>query len=313
MQNVKEVARQPEIDLDQYSLDFGELQVYERNAEYHLREVEGLEFWEASEYERHYLPHLRLAGIRDKQSVILQNSADVHVHSHWSDGDNLYDVIEQAVSLGLDAIAITDHDEIRGALEARRIVHCERIPLAIIPGIEVSSQEGHIGALFITRPIPAGLSARETIDLIHRAGGIAVAHHPFSPAWLEALLKTKLSCRDLIRQLPFDAIECSNAVPGNGSRYNIAAIEAMRRDFINVAVTGGSDAHRAMFVGKGRTYYAGNQGILSLREALRSGFTMGAEGYWKTHEKAYYYWTVLKAVYRKLFQEKKPINTSLLN
>lgn len=293
-----------QIDLDQYEADFAELTALEQEAMSDLARVENLESWQATNYERHYLPRLRLAGIKNKDEVALQNTADLHLHTQWSDGDDLDKVLDQALDMKLDAIAITDHDEIEGAFEARRRVHKRKLPLAVVPGCEVSSRDGHIGALFVMRTFPKNLSAEETVRLIREAGGVAVAHHPYSPKWLDKVLRVNLGCGDLIKTVPFDAVECTNAVPGRGVKYNLAAIDAMREHHISIAVTGGSDAHVARFVGKGRTYYAGNEGIVSLRRSLLYGFTRGAEGYWKTSEKVFYYsrflWSILRNV-RKQF------------
>lgn len=297
-----------DIDLSLYETDFAELQKSENNALEDLERVESLQIWEPTDYERYYLPRLRLAGIKDKNRIVLQNSADLHMHTEWSDGDDLEKVIEQALAVGLDAIAITDHDEIQGAFEARRLAHERRLPLAVVPGTEVSSLEGHIGALFVMKTFPKDLTAAETVRLIHEAGGIAVAHHPYSPRWLDRILGVRLGCGDLIKTVPFDAIECTNAVPGSGVKYNIAAIETMLKQHIKIAVTGSSDAHFAMFVGKGKTYYAGNEGIVSLRNSLVYGFTQGAEGYWKTREKMSYYFKLIRAVVRNAFEGHGSVN-----
>lgn len=297
-----------EIDLEQYERDFLTLRALEETAPGDLERVETAETWAPSDYERYYLPGLRLAGIPNKDRIILQNMADLHIHTRWSDGDDLEKVLAKALEMGLDAIAITDHDEIGGALEARRLAHERRLPLAIVPGTEVSSADGHIGALFVLKTIPRDLSARETVALIQEAGGIAVAHHPYSPRWLDYLCRCRLGCGNLIKDVPFDAIECTNAVPGSGVKYNIAAIEAMRKEHISVAVTGGSDAHNARFVGKGRTYYAGNEGLLSLRYSLSYGFTRGAEGYWKTREKGIYYVTLVRNMIRNVLQGNASVN-----
>ncbi len=296
------------IDLEQYEIDFERLREYEKDPMGDLKKVESFSKWKPTRYEQYYLPGLRLAGIREKKRIILQNTADLHVHTEWSDGDNLDKVLEAAIKAGLDAIAITDHDEIEGAFEARRRVHERRLPIAIVPGCEVSSRDGHIGALFVMRKFPKGLSAEETVKLIHEAGGIAVAHHPYSPEWINRIYRVRLGCGDLIKKIPFDAIECTNAVPGQGVKYNIAAIEAMKREHINVAVTGGSDAHIAEFVGKGRTYYAGNEGILSLKNSLIYGFTRGAEAYWKTREKLYYYMRFLRSITINIVRRFESVN-----
>ena len=230
------------------------------------------------------------------------------MHTEWSDGEPLDRVLERAVAARLDVIAITDHDEIEGALEARRRVHERRLRIAVIPGVEVSSRDGHIGALFVTRPIPADRSAAETIRLIHEAGGLAVAHHPYVPRLLERLVGVKLGCRDLVLELPFDAIECTNAVPGWGTRYNIAAVEALQKNHVRMAVTGSSDAHCAALVGKGRTYFGGNLGVTSLRSSIEHGLSLGAEGYWRFREKLAYRFTLAKAIFKNVILRRGSVN-----
>jgi len=297
-----------DFDLKQYESDFEDLRRYEADAVADLKRVEHLHEWQPTDYERYYLPGLRLTGIREKDRIVLQNVADLHMHTQWSDGDDLNKVLDRALDRGLDAIAITDHDEIEGAMEARRRAHERRLPLAVVTGTEVSSRDGHIGGLFVMKKIPKNLSAGETVDLIHQAGGVAVAHHPYSPKWLNKLLGVQLGCGDLIKSVPFDAIECTNAVPGSGVKYNIAAIDAMRKEHVSVAVTGGSDAHAAGFVGKGKTYYGGNEGILSLYHSLQLGFTRGAEGYWRTREKIHYYARLIRAMIRNAVYKKGSVN-----
>lgn len=294
--------------VDQYLADLKILESYERDAEKDLARVDRLPYWAPTEYEQRYLPGLRLAGIAEDSSVVLQNCADLHIHTQWSDGDKLERVLEVAAERRLDAIAITDHDEIGGALEARRLVHERRLKFAVIPGVEVSSRDGHIGALFVTQSIPAGLSAAETIVRIHEAGGLAVAHHPFAPKFIEKLLRVKLGCGDLITELPFDAIECTNAVPGFASKYNLAVQDAMERAHIRVAVTGSSDAHAAWQIGKGRTFFSGNHGVVSLKQSIQHGLCKGAEGYWRFSEKINYRRLLIKAVIKNLLNKRGSVN-----
>jgi predicted metal-dependent phosphoesterase TrpH len=263
-----------------------------------IRRVEREPTWRPTDYETKVLPGYRLLDTRRPETAVLQNAADLHLHTEWSDGDRLDRVLTRAVEERLDVIAITDHDEIGGALEARRRAHDRRLPLAVVPGLEVSTADGHVGALFVQRAIPAGLSAAETVRLIHEAGGVAVAHHPFPPRLLELALGVKLGVRDLVHEVPFDAVEATNAVPGYGRRYNRAAQDAMRERKRPVALTGGSDAHRAELVGKGKTYFAGNQGVLSLREAICQGAVLAGENYWTLGEICRYRYGLLRAVVR---------------
>jgi hypothetical protein len=295
-------------ELDQYLLDLERLSEIEQTAELELKRVEHFETWQPTAYEQKFLPGLRLAGLADKQNVTLQNTGDLHIHTHFSDGDDLDRVLEAASSSRLDVIAITDHDEIEGALEARRRAHERRLRFAVIPGVEVSSRDGHIGALFVTKIIPANLSAEETVRLIHEAGGLAIAHHPFAPKFIEKMLRVKLGCGELVHSVDFDAIECTNAVPGYGRRYNIEALDELYRRQVRIGMTGSSDAHCADFIGKGRTYFGGNEGVLSCRTAIQHGFIQGAEGYWRFREKLKYRTQLAKAIFRNLLGKKGSIN-----
>ena len=295
-------------ELDQYVRDLEQLSQYERSAELDLERVESLDVWQPTAYEQHFLPGLRLAGIADKSVVTLQNTADLHMHTHYSDGDKLENVLEAASRARLDAIAITDHDEIEGAIEARRIVHERKLRFAVIPGVEVSSADGHIGALFVTKVIPDELPAAETVRLIHEAGGLAVAHHPFAPKLIEKLLRVKLGCGELVHSVPFDAIECTNAVPGYGRKYNIEAQEQLLRRQVRIGMTGSSDAHSAAFIGKGRTYYGGNLGVSSCKAGIEHGFIQGAEGYWRFKEKVSYRIALAKAIVRNLRKRQGSVN-----
>lgn len=295
------LVRTPDIEqLDRYLEDLALLADLEQAAEEDHRRAADLDVWQPTAYEQFYLPGLRLAGVQDKQRVVLQNAADLHMHTQYSDGDRLERVLEQALEARLDVIAITDHDEIEGALEARRIVHEQRLKIAVVPGVEVSSRDGHIGALFVTRPIDQGMSAADTVAAIHAAGGLAVAHHPFAPPLIEKLLRVKLGCGELVHQVPFDAIEATNAVPGYGRRYNLEAHAELERRQVRIGMTASSDAHLATFVGKGQTYFAGNEGVASLRLAMEHGFLRGSEGYWTTKDKLVYRWHLVKAVWRQL-------------
>ena len=159
---------------------------------------------------------------------------DLHVHTvHSHDGHCTLDqVVEVARSLGLDGVAITDHDSV-GAFE--EIERFRRGDFILIPGIEVSSKDGHIVGLGVRRLIPKGLSAGETVRAIRDQGGIAVAAHPFK--WG---IKS-----GLVRKAKFDAIETLNSrTPFFGNP--LASRFAKRYGF---PVTAGSDAHFANEIG----------------------------------------------------------------
>ena len=103
---------------------------------------------------------------------------DPHIHSVYS-GDSRSEVIDiliQAEKKGLDAIAISDHNEIKGS----RLARSYGGSIIVVPSIEISSDKGHILGLGVDEIIPKGLSAVETVDRIHDAGGLAIVPHPFS-------------------------------------------------------------------------------------------------------------------------------------
>ena len=158
--------RNIQANVKQFEEDLHELDSLITDPTADLKRVESLERWESTIYEREYLPRLPLAGVRDKNRAVLQNTADLHTHTQWSDGDDLDRVLDQALVMRLDAVAITDHDEIEGALEARRRAHDRRLPLAVVPGVEVSSADGHIGALFRNQDVShrARRARNRTID-----------------------------------------------------------------------------------------------------------------------------------------------------
>jgi len=153
-------------------------------------------------------------------------------------------IVRRATERGLSGVAVTDHDTIEGGLQTRRLAKEVGSNLIIIVGEEVSTLDGHILALGVTAPITPGLSAEETVDMIHSAGGIAVPSHPFHP-------NPRLALGDRIDQIAnIDAVEVFNSY--NLASRNRRALQAAIR--LHKPVTGGSDAHIVDMIGNGLTY-----------------------------------------------------------
>ena len=88
-------------------------------------------------------------------------------------------LLETARDRGLGAIAITDHNEVSGALEAREIA-AEMDDLKVIVAEEVkTAEQGEVIGLFLEEKIPKGLSMAETVAEIRRQGGLVYVPHPF--------------------------------------------------------------------------------------------------------------------------------------
>ena len=104
--------------------------------------------------------------------------ADLHIHTiySWDGTCTVEAVLKQAAHIaGLDVIAITDHDDIQGALEAVELG--PRYGIEVVPGCEISTADGHLLALFIQNKIPAGLSAVETVLRVQELGGLCIVPH----------------------------------------------------------------------------------------------------------------------------------------
>ena len=200
--------------------------------------------------------------------------ADLQIHTDASDGmDDAETILHAAHQRGLDTIAVTDHDQTRGAHDARNIAERHNHPVNVIIGSEVSSRQGHILALWIDEPIPAFKSAAATIEAIWKQGGVAIISHP------AAILPLALSVHDIDRLVeamapelsgdgsPILAVETANPIPSAKWRRQ-SIIDANQR--WNLPTTGGSDAHFYEQVGAGVTRYEG-LGEAALRRALLDG------------------------------------------
>lgn len=195
-------------------------------------------------------------------------TADLHIHSIYSPDatTTVRAILRQAADVGLDVIAIADHDEIRGSLES-----CELAPqygLEAIPAAEVSTREGHLVALFIKTLPPAGMSLIDTLLHIKEQGGLAIAPHPFNN------LPHSLSMEAVLGALAHP--HAKSALKGiethNMGTQNFDKIARKISVYLPLAKIASSDAHIYWAVGAGRTEFSGKT-TQDLRTALESGAT----------------------------------------
>jgi predicted metal-dependent phosphoesterase TrpH len=183
--------------------------------------------------------------------------ADLHIHTCYSDGwPTPRAVVEHVRSrTELDVVAITDHDTIEGALWAAD--HAAGIAGGprVIVGEEVSSRDGHVLGLFLTRRVEPGLPAAATVDAIHDQGGLAICAHPF---WRTEQQRSRSGKVHGVgwkaMMIDFDAIEVENATPG---LYLFNQMAYRLKEEVLLAGVGGSDAHILDAIGRACTGFPG--------------------------------------------------------
>ncbi len=204
--------------------------------------------------------------------------ADLQIHTEESDGmDDALTILDAAHRRGVEIIAVTDHDQTRGAHLARETAARTNHPVEVIVGSEVTSRHGHILALWIEEPVPFFRSAAETVEAIWNQGGVAIISHPC------AIMPIALNIGDinrLVRDLtperageepPILGVETANPIPS--ARWRRNGVIAANRHW-GLTTTGGSDAHFHEQVGSAVTTFEGS-GQEALRAALTAGTTAG--------------------------------------
>jgi predicted metal-dependent phosphoesterase TrpH len=203
---------------------------------------------------------------KEKQKM---GRADLHIHSIYSyDGTaSVPAVLRRAKELGLNVIAITDHDEIAGALKAMELASTYGVE--VIPGIEITTADGDLLAYNITEKVPPYLPVEETILRVGALGGFCIAAHPMASGMgmnsLNALSILKiLSNRKLARI--FIGIETYNATAIDRLSNQSARMLAKG---LPIARVGNSDAHILSAIGLGATEFAGSTAA-DLMNALKN-------------------------------------------
>lgn len=180
---------------------------------------------------------------------------DLHVHSRYSVDSRLSfeQILERITYQGLQGFALTDHNTTEGLAELQRL-QSSYPGFWFVPGVEISTQEGHVLAYGIRQSPPPDRPLTETLERISALGGVSVLAHPFR--WIHGV------GRRLATTAPVQGIEGRNGK--NSELANTRAeLTAARR---SIACTGGSDAHEPKLVGRAFTEFSGE--ITSLDDVL---------------------------------------------
>jgi hypothetical protein len=179
---------------------------------------------------------------------------DLHIHTHYSACSNLSpeNILKQAKKKGLNGIAITDHNSIKGALKTKQLNKNKNFQ--VIVGEEIKTDKGELLAYFVQEKINKQ-DIYETIDAARSQDCILAVAHPFRLAYWQNF---KLPLKELEGKA--DAVEIINSrniLFGN----NRAIKKTAGLDF---AKLGSSDAHISLDIGKACTVFQGD-----LRDAIK--------------------------------------------
>lgn len=177
--------------------------------------------------------------------------ADLHMHTlHSKDSlSKPEDILARAIKAGLHAIAITDHDEIDGAFETAGLAKGKRLPLQVIIGEEVGTDEGDLLVYFLKKRIAPGKLATALAE-VKRQGAVCCAAHPYDFARHGIALE----------KLPAHLIGKINAIEAFNARVSMQSQNARAADFAHShskPVLAGSDAHHPSEVGAAYVEFRG--------------------------------------------------------
>ncbi len=188
----------------------------------------------------------------------------IDLHVHTTDSPDAFIEQKQLPSIlkekGLDGVAITNHDVFSEITCSGGIV---------VPGIEVSTRQGHIIGLGTSGLITKGRTADETITMIQRAGGVAIVPHPFDPL-SPCVNPLKLASRP-------EAVEAINSDALFFSLNTNAAKRMAKR--LNLPMVAGSDSHIPETVGDAYTLIdSDSRSLEDILNAIRTGSVQPAGG-----------------------------------
>jgi predicted metal-dependent phosphoesterase TrpH len=184
---------------------------------------------------------------------------DMHVHSRYSVDSRLSfeQIIERIAYQGLQGFALTDHNTTEGLAELERLR--QSYPgYWFVPGVEVSTIEGHLLAYGIRQSPPPNRPLAETLERIAALGGVSVLAHPFR--WVHGV------GRRIATESRVQGLEGRNGKNSELANTRAELLAAKR----SIASTGGSDAHEPMQVGRAFTEFPGEVNSLDdLLEQIR--------------------------------------------
>lgn len=165
--------------------------------------------------------------------------ADLHIHTAYSldCATSLENIIARCLEIGINCVAVTDHNTIAGAREVKMMA-----PFTVIVGEEIQTLSGEVIGYFLSEEIPGRLPAEETARLIKEQGGLVCIPHPFDRLRLSTMRRQRLETL-----LPYiDIVEVFNSRVAL-SRHSAKALLFAQNH--GLFASAGSDAHTVAEIG----------------------------------------------------------------
>lgn len=164
---------------------------------------------------------------------------DLHIHSMYSPDSKTTpeQIISRCKETGIDCIAVTDHNTIKGSIELKRLA-----PFKVIVSSEIHTRDGEVIGYFLSEEIPGKLPAVETVRLIKQQGGLVCVPHPFDKLRGSAIERSALN--EILPEV--DIIEIFNA-RSFYRRFNTMSRRLALQH--KLPASAGSDAHTPEEIG----------------------------------------------------------------
>jgi predicted metal-dependent phosphoesterase TrpH len=200
---------------------------------------------------------------------------DLHNHTSFSADGGLTpgELLRAAKAHGLDCIAVTDHNTVRGALRAFDLAEDDSSLPRVIPGVEVFTKDGEVIGLYVTQDIPKGTPLKEAVDRIRELGGLVYLPHPYDVFRRGAVSGSE---RESAAQWA-DIIEVCN---GRALGPRAGAKSARLAARLGKPRAAGSDAHHEREVGRSYAVVSGLPTKETLAGLLSAGTVENKLHFW---------------------------------
>lgn len=189
---------------------------------------------------------------------------EFHIHTRYSSDSSLnkYFILLMCKIKKIDGIAITDHNEIKGAIKYKKFL--EKHKVNVIVGEEIFTNEGEIIGLFLKEKIEPFLSPEETIKQIREQLGLVYIPHPYDIKRKKSVLKEQY-IQQFSNQI--DLIEIHN---GRNISNDYSVKQKDISDMYNILPIIGSDAHTFFELGRNYVIFQGTMSKENLRASIEN-------------------------------------------